>query len=135
MQKSYQAYANNQILTASQDKLLLMLFDGMVRFTKNAAQACGEGKIEETNANLVKAQGILTQLMGNLNPDTGEIAGNLEQIYDYMHHQLVQANIKKDGSMIDEVHGMAMELREVWREAAMDARRGEAIHGRATAGE
>jgi len=92
-----------------------MLYDGMVRFIKNAVAACGEGNIEATNKNLLKAQSILFELMGSLEHEAGEIAENLLLIYDYMQRRLVEANIKKDVSMMEEIKGMAVELREAWQ--------------------
>jgi len=117
VQKSYQAYIQNQVMTAPKEKLVLMLYDGMVRFIKNAMVACGEGNIEATNNNLLKAQSILFELMGSLDHEAGEIAENLLLIYDYMQRRLVEANIKKDVSMMEEVKGMAVELREAWQQS------------------
>ena len=135
MLKSYEAYQRNQILTASREKLLLMLCDGIVRFTKNASLACQEGKIEETGNNLVKAQAILSQLKSDLNLDTGDIAGNLELLYDYMYRRLIEANVKKDREIIEEVFRMAVELRDIWRGAVRSFQQVDSMHGKATVGE
>jgi flagellar protein FliS len=72
---------------------------------------------EETNRLLGRVQDILCELMGSLNPDLPEISGSLFQLYEYMHHQLVQANIKKEFSYLDDVERMLTTLLEAWQVA------------------
>lgn len=78
---------------ADQATLLLMLYSGAIKFLKLAAKAIDDNDVEETNYQLGRVQDILCELMGSLNPDVPEMSGNLFQLYEYMHHQLVQANI------------------------------------------
>ncbi|NLC76979.1 MAG: flagellar export chaperone FliS [Clostridia bacterium] len=114
---AYQAYQQNQVMTAPPEKLVAMLYEGAVRFLTQAANACRERKIEETHRNLVKAQAIVAELMGNVNRDTGEIGENLFLLYDYMHRRLVEANLRKDPKIIEEVKEMMISLKETWLEA------------------
>lgn len=111
----YNAYKNNEVLSASPNKLVLLLYDGAIRYIKWAQVALQDGRVEKVNHNLKKAQDILTEFMSTLDFEQGgEIAGSLFQLYEYMHHQLIQANIHKDVAGMEEVKGLLEELRETW---------------------
>jgi flagellar secretion chaperone FliS len=113
----YQSYRQNQVETADQATLLLMLYSGALKFLGQGRKAMEDNNIEESNRLLGRVQDILCELMGSLNPDLPEILGNLFQLYEYMHHLLVQANIKKDTTPIDEVEKMLTSLLEAWQAA------------------
>lgn len=117
MHKSYQAYQKNQVTTVSSERLLLMLYDGLVRFIRNAYDALGEGKIAEVSNNLIKAQAIIGELMVSLDRNAGDFADSLFSIYDFMNRSLVEANIKKDMDQIGNVLEVALDLQEMWNEA------------------
>lgn len=103
--------------TVTPAQLVLMLYNGAIRFLKQAQMGLEEGKLEVCHQNILKAQDILTELMTSLDLEQGEIARNLYQLYDYMYHRLVDANIKKDGQILLEVQQFLSELRETWSEA------------------
>lgn len=111
------AYKKNQINTASSEDLVLMLYDGAIKFIKKAVQAVNNQNFEEANENFKRAQKIVAGLVSGLNFDAGEIAQNLYSLYEYMHHRLVQANLKKDVQAAEEVLTMIEELRTVWIQA------------------
>jgi flagellar secretion chaperone FliS len=113
----YQSYRQTQVETADQATLLLMLYSGALKFLGLARKAMAEDDVEETNRLLGKVQDILCELMSSLNPDLPDISGGLFQLYEYMHHQLVQANVKKEGAPIEEVEKMLNILLEAWQEA------------------
>jgi len=113
----YQSYRQNQVETADQATLLLMLYSGALKFLGQGRKAMEDNNIEESNRLLGRVQDILCELMGSLNPDLPEISGNLFQLYEYMHHLLVQANIKKDTAPIDEVEKLLSSLLEAWQAA------------------
>ena len=113
----YQSYRQTQVETADQATLLLMLYSGALKFLGQARTAMEDEDLEETNRLLGRVQDILCELMGSLNPDLPDISGNLFQLYEYMHYQLVQANIKKDTALIDEVDRMLNNLLDAWQEA------------------
>lgn len=117
MRKLYQAYQKNQVMTASNEKLLLMLFSGLVRFIKSAQSAIKNGDIAEANNSLIKAQAILSELMASLDRSVGKLAEDLFAIYEFMHRSLIEANIHKDEDKVQEVLEMAMELEETWSQA------------------
>lgn len=113
---AYSIYQQNEVLTASKGKLLLMLYDGAIKFLKFADAAIDEKDLENANKNICKAQDIISELMVTLNMDY-EISKSLYALYDYMKYRLIQANIKKDKQMIDEVIEMLADLRDTWQKA------------------
>ncbi len=95
-----------------------MLFDGAIRFSVIAKKAMNNGDIEKCHTHLIKTQNILTELMISLDMEIGgEMAKNLYKLYDYLHYQLVQANVKKDPALIDEVLHHLRDLKKTWEEA------------------
>ena len=116
--KSYKAQS---VQTASPGKLVLMLFDGYLRFTTAAKNAFNEEdltkKNEGINNNLIRAQNIVTELQSSLDMSVpGELPGTLYRLYDYVLHQLQQANLQKKSETIDEADKVITELREAWAE-------------------
>jgi flagellar protein FliS len=74
-------------------------------------------RIEVINRNLQKAQNIIAELQGTLNHKAGgEVAANLDQLYDYYNRRLFEANFKKDVTPVIEVEGLLRELRDGWAE-------------------
>ncbi len=111
-------YQQNSVNTASKERLMLMLFDGLVKFIKQGIIGIEEKNIEKTNTNLTKAQSIVLEFITSLNMEVGgEISKSLSLLYDYMHRRLVEANIKKDPEIATEVLGFAEELKETFEEA------------------
>jgi len=110
----YQQYKQTQIQTASQDKLILMLFDGAIKFVNQGKLALKEEKYDKANECLKRAQDIVAEFMASLNFDAGEIANNLYVLYDYIHRRLIEANINKDTGILDEVNNMLNNLKDTW---------------------
>lgn len=111
-------YQQNSVNTASKERLMLMLFDGLVKFIRQGIAGIEEKDIKKTNANLTKAQSIVLEFIASLNMEVGgDIAKSLSLLYDYMHRRLVEANIKKDSAIANEVLGFAEELKETFEEA------------------
>lgn len=116
--RALNTYQQNSVNTASKEKLLLMLLDGLVKFIKQGITGIEEKNIEKSNTNLIKAQSIILELIASLNMKIGgEISRSLSLIYDYMYRRLVEANIKKDADIANEVLGFAEELKETFEEA------------------
>lgn len=116
----YQSYRAQQVNT-SQDKLILMLFDGAIRFCRQAEEALTNKRLAEANTNLIKAQNILQEFKVTLNMEY-EIAHNLYELYDYLYRRLVEANLKKNSQIIAEVVTFLTELRETFSIAGKQAR-------------
>ena len=116
--KSYKAQS---VQTASPGKLVLMLFDGCLRFTLAAKKAFDEEeftkKNEDINNNLIRAQNIVTELQSSLDMSVpGDLPGTLFRLYDFVMHKLQQANLKKEKQPIAEAEKIINELRDAWVE-------------------
>lgn len=112
----FDQYMEQKILTARPEDLTLMLYDGLIKFLKQANIFMEEKNIEKANNSIIRAQDIINELNITLNMDY-EISGNLRSLYTYMNDRLVDANINKDKDSIDVVLGFAEELRDTWKSA------------------
>lgn len=113
----YSAYKSTQIETASQEQILLMLYDGAIRSMKQARDSMERDDFEAGHEQLIKAQDIITELMASLDMDVGgEVAEDLYGLYEYMLHNLVQANVENEPSRIDDVIPLMESLQESWDE-------------------
>jgi flagellar secretion chaperone FliS len=123
-------YHEQQVATASKEQLLIMLYDGAIRFCKIARKAMTEGQLEESNKYLLKTQRIISEFMGSLDFTIGgDISKNLFRLYEYLHYRLVQANIKRAPEMIDEVLEHLIDLRATWQEAIEIAKKESQMTG------
>lgn len=113
----YQKYQQTSVQTASPSQLVLMLYDGAIRFVRVGIEGINQRNYEKANNNLIKAQAIVNELVAGLNYDY-PIATELVIIYEYILRQLIQSNIKKDATIAQEVLEHLTELREAWGEAA-----------------
>ncbi len=94
MKNAYQKYKTQSIQSASKEKLLLMLYEGAIRFIKQAIKATEEKNIAERGYNIGKAFDIIMELNNTLDHKVGgEIAMNLEQLYMFIMEQFTKANI------------------------------------------
>ncbi len=115
-QKSpYNQYKLTEINTANQGKLIVMLYDGAIKFLKIAIENMNVTTYDIVNKNIIKAQDIITELLLSLNmKDGGEISSNLFNLYLYFKKRLLEANINKSSEMIQEILGHLSTLRESW---------------------
>lgn len=111
----YGEYKRNEISTASQNKLILMLYDGAIKHLKLAEHAIEEKDIENKNEHLKKAQDIISEFMVTLNFEQGgEVAESLYLMYDYMYNKLIKSNINNDIDGVVEIRKQLQELRSTW---------------------
>lgn len=115
------AYKNQQIMTASPEELTLMLYNGAIRFITESMQAIDQGNLEKANAANLRAQDIVREFMCTLDMQH-EISQNYFKLYDYIEYRLLQANIKKDKSQLEEAKNLLIELRDTWVQAMKLAR-------------
>lgn len=116
-----QAYKNVKVNTASNGDLIVMLFDGAIRFANQAINCIDESDIAGAHNKLVRAQDIMTELISVLNMDVGEIAQNLYQLYTFINQLLIQANVNKDPVLIQQAIKLLTELRDMWHEVVEQA--------------
>ncbi|MDI3328442.1 MAG: flagellar export chaperone FliS [Alicyclobacillaceae bacterium] len=119
--QAYAAYRAASVQTAPPDRLLLMLYDGLVQFLEGAREALSARRWEDAHRQLVRSQDILRELMVTLNMEY-EISRSLMALYDYYYRRLVEANVKKETGPVEEVLAHVRELREAWAQAALASR-------------
>ncbi|MGG3941594.1 flagellar export chaperone FliS [Peribacillus psychrosaccharolyticus] len=112
----YQSYQQNSVNTASPGDLTLMLYNGCLKFITLGKRAMENGDIQEKNNNLLKAQNIIHELMVTLNMDVA-VSKDLLALYDYLNRQLIEANLKNNPAILDEVTEFVTDFRNTWKEA------------------
>jgi len=120
-----QAYKSTAVNTATPASLLLMLYDGAIRFMRIADKAFDcEDPLEFNQSihnNLVKAQNIVRELRGALisrgEGEDEDLVNNLIALYDYFDRRLQEANVKKNREIVHEIIARMSDLREAWAEA------------------
>jgi len=111
-------YRETQIKTASKGKLIVILYDGLLRFLDIALENIPKKKYDVVNNNILKAQDIITELIMSLNMEVGDISQKLFSIYTFFNKMLIEGNLKKDPKPILFVRKMAAELRDAWNQIA-----------------
>ncbi|WP_117168773.1 flagellar export chaperone FliS [Paraliobacillus sediminis] len=120
-QQQYQAYKNNSVNTASPGELTLMLYNGCLKFIKQAKKGIEEKNFEKKNINIQKAQKIIRELMLTLDQKT-EISDQFMPLYDYMNVRLMEANVQNDLEILEEVDSLVKEFRDTWKEVIKQTR-------------
>ena len=119
MHNPYQTYQERAAQTASPGHLLLMLFDGALRFSKEGILAIEKGDIPVSHAKINRVQDIINELIITLDREQGgELAENLLLLYEYITRRLIEANVSKNSEILKEVIGLLQELREGFAGAA-----------------
>lgn len=117
----YQTYKTNSYQTASPGELTLMLYNGCLKFIKQARKSIEVKNIAEKNQNLQKAQDIIRELMVNLNMEL-EISHNMMQMYDYILHCLIEANVGNNLEKLQEAEGYVTQFRDTWKQVIQATR-------------
>ena len=121
-------YLKNQIETSSPEQILILLYDGAIKFLNQAKIGIQNKDIELTHNNLTKAQNIISELRNTLDMEIGgDLANNLYALYNYFNRRLVQANIKKEIEPVDEVLEHLRGLRDTWKQAIIKKREEEKL--------
>lgn len=112
----YETYRQNAILTATPEELTLMLYNGLIKFIMIAQKAIEEKDVQKAHDSIIRAQDILNEFKATLDMRY-EISHNLNLLYDYFLDRLIEANIRKDISILEEVLRFVRELRDTWAQA------------------
>jgi len=112
------AYQQQSILTATPERLVVMLYDGALRFFYQAAVAMREGTRMLADEKLRRGEAIVDHLLETLDMSAGEIAENLEGIYVFCKRLLMEARQERDADKVDKVRELLGELRESWAQIA-----------------
>lgn len=115
----FQAYKTTAMNTANPGQIVLMLYDGVIRFCQQAVNGFEFEDIAQRNSHInihiVKAQNIILELNNNLDHGKGgEIAQNFQQLYEYCERKLHECNMEKTSEGILEVMGHFSGLRSAW---------------------
>ena len=111
----YSAYNTNRIMTATPAELTLMLYEGAIKFCNIAIIGVEENDIEKAHNNIVKVENIIGEFIATLNHKY-PVAKDFENVYNYLMDSLIEANMKKDKEILEEVLGYLREMRDTWKE-------------------
>jgi flagellar protein FliS len=118
MSHPYQKYKTTSIQSASPEKLLLMMYEGAIKFTKLAIKAAEEKKVAERCVNIGRAFDIVLELNNTLDHKVGgEIASRLEQLYMFITEQYTKANISGDPEPLRASVKILENLYDGWKQA------------------
>ena len=116
----YTAYANNRIMTASPAELTLMLYEGAIKFCNIAIAAIEKRDIEKAHNNIVKVENIITEFQSTLDHKY-QVAKDFDNVYSYLQERLLEANLKKDKEVLEEILGHLRTMRDTWKEIMQKA--------------
>ena len=111
----YAQYHRSKILTASPAELTLMLYDGAIKFCNIAIMAVEQKDIEKAHVNIVKVQRIIEEFRSTLDRRY-PVAEDFDRVYVYLLERLLQANIKKDAEILNEINTHLHSMRDTWKE-------------------
>ena len=111
----YAAYANSKVATATPAELTLMLYDGAIKFCNIAIMALEEKDLEKAHNNIIKVENIISEFQITVNHKY-PVAKDFDAVYKYLKERLVEANVKKDKEVLEEVLEHLRTMRDTWKE-------------------
>ena len=113
------AYQSTAVNTQSKGRLIILLYEGAIKFLKLAVEKLEAGDFEAKGRYITKAQDIINELNAVLNVEAGgEMALNLRRLYAFMNTHLLEANAKRDPQMIQEIIRILEDLNQAWKAVA-----------------
>ena len=113
------AYRQQSILTATPGQLVVMLYDGCLRFLHQAAYALRDNDAIQAGARLSRAEAIIAELLDTLDLEQGGVvASRLQGIYVFCLRHLTEARAAGDPDMVEKVGELLGELRDAWAQVA-----------------
>lgn len=112
---AYGQYNNSKILTATPAELTLMLYEGAIKFCNIAISAVENKEIEKAHIHIQKVERIIDYFRQTLDMSY-PVAEHFERVYAYLSRRLVEANVKKDKEILEEVNGHLRSMRDTWKE-------------------
>lgn len=125
LSNAYAQYNNSKILTASPAELVLMLYEGAIKFGNIAITALEEKDVQKAHTNIVKVEKIIDHFRVTLDMKY-PVAKDFDRVYEYLARRLVEANIKKDKEIVAEVCMHLRSMRDTWKEVMRINREGSA---------
>lgn len=114
---AYNTYTQNNIGVESPEKLVQMLYEGILRFNMQAKRSIMENDLERKTYWINRSTAIVGELMNILDFNQGEIAHYLSGLYTHQLRLLLEANLQNDTLKIDEVNNVVKGLLEAWKES------------------
>ena len=121
LNKAVYQYQQNSVLTATPEELTLMLYNGCIKGIKFAQIAIDENDYEKANFYICKAEAIVRELRNTLDMKY-DIAKNLYDLYTYFLDRLIEANVKKNRDILEEIQHFVEDIRDTWSKAIKEAR-------------
>lgn len=123
----YAAYANSKIMTASPAELTLMLYEGAIKFCNIAIVAVEKNDVEKAHNNIVKVENIIIEFQSTLDHKY-PVAKDFDNVYEYLRQRLIEANMKKDKEILEEVLVHLRTMRDTWKEVMKGANSGNKVN-------
>jgi flagellar protein FliS len=111
---SPQAYRQSSVMTASPEGLVVILYDGALRFLHQASVAMGNRDVALSHRKLRRAEDVIMHLRHTLDMEQGEISARLEAIYLFCERHLLQARLDRDPKKVEQVSSLLSQLRQAW---------------------
>lgn len=121
LNKAAYQYQQSSVFTATPEELTLMLYNGCIKAIRFAEISVDEKNYEKANYYICKAEAIIRELRNTLDMKY-EISENLYNLYTYFLNRLIEANVKKDNTLLEEVLHFVEEIRDTWSQAMKQAR-------------
>ena len=118
---AYAQYNTNKIMMASPQELTLMLYDGAIKFCNMAISAVEAKDVPKAHNSIVRVEKIIDYLRQTLDMSY-PVAQDFDNIYSYLSRRLVEANVRKDKDILDEINGHLHSVRDTWKEAMAKAK-------------
>lgn len=112
---AYAKYNNSKILTASPAELTLMLYEGAIKFCNIAIIGIEQKDIEKAHTNIRKVEKIIEEFRSTLDRKYA-VAEDFDRVYVYLLQRLLEANVKKDIAILEEVNMHLRSMRDTWKE-------------------
>jgi flagellar secretion chaperone FliS len=113
------AYQDNEVLSAPKERLIPMLYQGLLKNLRRAGMQIGAGDLEGKGESLQKASAIVYELLGSLDFEAGgEIASRLAGLYAYFLREIMEAGRSLDRKRLDTLSEMIGTLHDAWDQAA-----------------
>lgn len=113
--QGYAVYSSSKLMTASPGELTLMLYEGAIKFCNIAIVAIEHDDIQKAHTNIVKVENIIEEFRATLDHKYS-VAEEFEKVYVYIYDRLVEANMKKDKEILEEVLKHLRTMRDTWKE-------------------
>ena len=124
--EGYNAYLRSKVMTATPAELTLMLYEGAIKFVNKAIMSIEKDDVMGAHNNLMKTQRIIEELRASLDHKY-PVAKEFDTVYEYILRRLVEANIKKDKDILEEVLEHLRTMRDTWKEVMKITKNGTVV--------